>query len=195
MSPLKRFAAILLMGILFFNWYGYQLLSSYLESRANKQLVARLDQNNYDESQLLSIKVPAAHLSYYNSSTQFERVDGRIEVGGIEYNYVKRRLFNDSLELLCIPNHTAMGLQTAKNEFFKLVNDLQQHNGQGKKSGSHPDASKTFSSTDYDATLALFVMEDRCFTILSRASRNVTAISSAYIFTAEQPPDHSLHTC
>src|SRR5260370_348016 len=127
---MKKIAAILLMGILFFNWYGYKLLSFYLEDRADRQLEARLDEDRYDESQLISIKVPSSHLSYYNSTAQFERVDGQIEVGGVEYKYVKRRLFNDSLELLCIPNHAAMKLQTARNQFFQLVNDIQQHNTQ-----------------------------------------------------------------
>lgn len=195
MRPLKRIAAILLMGILFFNWYGYQLVSSYLETRADKQLEASIDENKYDDSQLISIKVPTTYLSYYNSSSEYQRVDGRIEVGGVEYKYVKRRLYNDSLELLCIPNHTAMHLQTARNEFFKLVNDLQQHNG-GKKSNSHPNASKSFSSSDYDAAQGLLVMGDLySFTLLPGMAKDAPAITSSYIFTAEQPPDHSSAHC
>lgn len=145
---LKRFVAILLIGILCFNWCGYRLLDAYLENRADRQLEARLDSDSYDDSQLLLIKIPSTHLSYYNSSDRFERVDGQIEVGGVQYKYVKSRLFNDSLELLCIPNHTAMRLQTAKNEFFKLVNDLQPA-GQEKKGGSHSGASKSFSPDNY----------------------------------------------
>jgi len=164
---MKKVAAILLMGILLFSWYGYRLVSSYLEDKANRQLEARLDQDRYDESELISIKVPSTHLSYYNSSTQFERVDGQIEVGGVQYKYVKRRLFNDSLELLCIPNHAAMSLQTARNQFFQLVNDIQQHNGQSKKADHS--TSKSFSPTDYDLTPTL---------------------SSSHHLTIEQPPDH-----
>ena len=183
------------MGVLFFNWYGYQLLSSYLETRANKQLEARLDENKYDESQLISIKIPSTHLSYYNPSSEFQRVDGQIEVGGVEYKYVKRRLFNDSMELLCIPNHTAMHLQTARNEFFKLVNDLQQHNG-GKRSGSHPDVSKSSSSSDYDAARDLPVIGDLYSTLLlTGVLQHVPAITSAFIYTTEQPPDHSFAHC
>src|ERR1700743_2852942 len=120
------------MGILFFNWYGYQLLSNYWQNQADRRLEASLDQNNFDESQLVSVKVPLTTLSYYNSSTGFERVDGQIDIGGVHYKYVKRRIFQDSLELLCIPNMTAMKLQSAKNEFFRQVNDLQQQN-QGKR--------------------------------------------------------------
>ena len=185
---MKKIAAILLMGILFFNWYGYKLLSFYLEDKADRQLEARLDEDRYDESQLISIKVPSSHLSYYNSNAQFERVDGQIEVGGVQYKYVKRRLFNDSLELLCIPNNAAMKLQTARNQFFELVNDIQQHNTQSKKSDSHSIA-KNFSPTDYDAVPRLTI--DQLYTVVDLpANRDqAPAISTSYHFTVEQPPD------
>jgi hypothetical protein len=121
------------MGILFFNWYGYQLLSMYWQNNADRRLEANLDRNNYDESQLISVKLPITSLSYYNSNNNFERVDGQIEIAGTQYKYVKRRLFKDSLELLCIPNQAGMTLQNAQNEFFRQVNDLQQHATPGKK--------------------------------------------------------------
>jgi len=184
---MKKVAAILLMGILLFSWYGYRLVSSYLEDKANRQLEARLDQDRYDESELISIKVPSTHLSYYNSSTQFERVDGQIEVGGVQYKYVKRRLFNDSLELLCIPNHAAMSLQTARNQFFQLVNDIQQHNGQSKKADHS--TSKSFSPTDYEMVSSLRVSQLH-YTIKPPMFRDLTpTLSSSHHLTIEQPPD------
>jgi hypothetical protein len=183
---MKRIAAILLMGILFFNWYGYKLLSSYLEDRADRRLEASLDEDRYDESQLISIKVPSSHLSYYNSNAQFERVDGQIEVGGIQYKYVKRRLYNDSLELLCIPNHDAMKLQTARNQFFQLVNDIQQHNS--KKSGSHHTA-KGFSPSDYETVPGVTMSQLYAAVNLPAIQDQVPSISTSYHFTVEQPPD------
>jgi len=190
LRAVKRIAAILLMGILFFNWYGYRLLTSWLEARADHQLEARLDKSSYDESQLISIKVPSTHLSYYNSSTQFERIDGQIEIGGVRYKYVKRRLFNDSLELLCIPNQTAMRLQTAKNEFFKGVSDIRPDNGQ-KKSDSTPGSSKNFSSTDYYTVNDLLTLGDLYFIRLSKPFDRAIAIASSPLSTDERPPDPS----
>lgn len=107
------------MGILFFNWYGYQLLTMYMQRQSDLHLEARLDRNEYDESQLLRVKIPITSLAYYNSSREFQRVDGQIDIGGIRYQYVKRRIFGDSLELLCITNHTAMELQKVKSDWCK----------------------------------------------------------------------------
>jgi hypothetical protein len=100
----KRIIAILLIAILLFNWVGYQLYTAIMEQRADNTLIASLDENNYTESELISIKVPAVHLSYYVNTKEFERVDGKVEIAGVQYNYVKRRYINDSLELMCIPN-------------------------------------------------------------------------------------------
>jgi hypothetical protein len=187
----KRIAAILLMGVLFFNWYGYRLLTTWLEVKADHQLEARLDENSYDESQLVSIKIPSTHLSYYNSSTQFERVNGQIEIEGVRYKYVKRRLFNDSLELMCIPNHTAMRLANVKNEFFKGVNDLRQDNGQSKKSDSTPGSSKNSTSTDYYTVNDFLIIGKLFFTRLPMSYDQAATIATAVLSTDEQPPDSS----
>jgi hypothetical protein len=187
---LKKIAAILLAGILFFNWYGYHMVSAWLESRAGRQLEARLDENRYDESQLILVKVPATSLSYYNISSRFERVDGRVEIGGVQYKYVKRRIINDFIEYLCIPDHAAMDLKMARDEFFKQVNDLQQHNGAGKKTGHS--LTKTFAP-DY-----LCQEPDGFGPAVSVVREDITGIYTAdrlrslYTPTPENPPDFIL---
>lgn len=59
-------------------------------------------------------------------------MDGEIEIDGIHYNYVKCRMYQDSLEYLCIPNTAKNRLSNARDEFYKLVNDLRTHS-QNKK--------------------------------------------------------------
>src|SRR6185295_4704314 len=97
------------------------------------QLEARLDKDHYNESELIELKV-AIHLPYQTSWSHFERYDGEVQLNGILYKYVKRKVINDTLVLLCIPNQEKMNLQTAKNDFFKNTNDLA--NTDSKKSGN-----------------------------------------------------------
>lgn len=184
---MKRTASILILGILLFNWCGYRLLTSYLEDRAHADLEAKLDENNYTESQLISIKVPAVHLGYYTNSEKFERVDGQVEIGGVQYKYVKRRLFNDSLEFLCIADRAATSLQTAKDEFFKLVNDLQRSGGEKKGSG-HSSSSKSFSIDYYTINGLLNLSEMQITTAKGRTDYSFF-IPTCFSPVAEQPPD------
>jgi hypothetical protein len=158
-----------------------------LESNANRKLEAQLDENSYNESQLFSVKIPANHFGYYINSKQFERVDGQIEINGIEYSYVKRRLYHDSVELLCIPNSAAMQLNTARNEFFKLTNDLQRP-GQNKKSDSSPPSYKSFSS-DYYGLSDLFSLSDIYFKISKRSFYYSAKLSSTEQTVNGQPPE------
>jgi hypothetical protein len=184
---LKRLAAILLMGVLFFNWYGYQLLCNYWQDRAERRLEASFDQNNYDESALISFKIPIISLAYYNNSSGYERMDGQIEIGGVRYQYVKRRIYGDTLEVLCLPNLTSMQLRTASNDFFRQVNDLQQQT-QGKKNTTHPVNNNT---KDYRPAATGVVVPEALAKVVVQVS-NLYAPSrlpSIYAPIAENPPD------
>ncbi|MDB5211586.1 MAG: hypothetical protein JWQ30_2413 [Sediminibacterium sp.] len=145
---LKRVAAILLLGILLFNFGGYRLFTNYLENRADSKLEASLDKNEYNESDLISIKV-AANLPYLANSETYERIDGEITIKGITYNYVKRRLYNDSLELLCIPNMDKTGVKRAGNDFYRLANDIANNNPSKKSTGNNHTHLTKFSVQDF----------------------------------------------
>ncbi len=131
-----------------FNWQGYRLLISFLEETADQKMETQFDFDHYDATGQLSIKIPIKYLPYYVNSSQYERVNGEIDINGIPYKFVKQRFLNDSLELICIPNHAALTLRSAKENIFGLVNDLQ-HSSAGKKSDTHPGNSKSFSSEHY----------------------------------------------
>jgi hypothetical protein len=175
------------MGILFFNWYGYQLLSSWLQDRADRRLEASLDINAFDQSQLISVKVPVTTLSYYNNTTGFERVDGQIEIGGVRYKYVSRRIYKDSLEYRCIPDQAATRLRSATNEFFRQVNDLQQHSSSGKKAPGaiYKGFAKEYCSTQYTPLTSGLRQE----TVIKRSQADAEKLPSRYAPTSEDPPD------
>jgi hypothetical protein len=131
---LKRTAAILLSFIFLFNWFGYRLLSSYMQQRSDAAFEAKLDQDNYDETQLVEMRIPL-NMPYMNNQSQFERFDGEAEVNGVLYKYVKRKIENGDLVILCLPNQAKTKLLSARDDFYKLVNDLQQ-TSQNKKSSN-----------------------------------------------------------
>ena len=159
---MKRIAAIILLGLLLFNWVGYQLYTAILQDRADKTMIADLDENKYSDSDLISIKVPASHLSSYVNSKEFQRVDGKIDIEGVQYNYVKLRYIDGNLELLCIPNKASNRIQTARDDFFKLVNDLQ-HPGQSKKAEQNNSVFKSLQAGFFTVHDGLYNSEpDSC---------------------------------
>lgn len=185
-NVLKRIASILLACVLLFNWFGYRILSDYFEQRADFVLEQKLDNSEYDESQLIEIKVPI-NLPYQTNWNEFERFDGEIEVEGIHYKYVKRKVFNDSLVLLCLPHESKMKLQSARDEFFKLVNDLQ-HPSQNKKSGNNSGSVKN-PVTEYYRQSNNWLIPKLTALHSKFNLNNYSFYSPGYNVTPEQPPE------
>lgn len=121
---MKRLPAILFLFILVFNFIGYRMVIAYMQSGGDTALEKKLDRQQYNDNELLSIKTKL-NLPYYTSSHDFERSYGSINIAGVVYEYVKQRVYNDTLELLCLPNATKTKLQNVKNELTKSSADGQ----------------------------------------------------------------------
>ncbi len=80
------------------------------------------------------MRVPL-NLPYQNEWTDFERFDGEIEIEGVHYKYVKRKIERGELVVMCIPNETRTKIESSKDDYFRLMNDLDQ-DAQAKNSGS-----------------------------------------------------------
>ena len=184
---MKKTVSILLLGLLLFNWVGYQLYIAVMEIRAEKAMIADLDKHNYSDHDLVSIKVPVNYLYTYAGTSGYERVDGHVELNGVEYNYVKRRFFNDSLELLCIPNAAINKLKSTKDAFFSLVNGLQ-HPGQSKKEGQQAAAYKAMSGKYFPASekWEFKKWEPAAVMLYNRYIRHLPEV---YAIPAIHPPD------
>ena len=127
-----------------------------------------MDNDEYDDSGLISIKVPATHLAYSPSSSQYERVDGRMLIGSTPYKFVKRRCFNDTLELICIPDYKVLRPETARRD-------------------SHPAISKSFS-IDYYTVNDLFKWNNPVPPVSKGVSGYLACLTFIFLFTAEHPP-------
>ncbi len=144
---MKKLFAISLLSIYLFNLAGYTLLFQYLEYRSDKKLLANIEDARFSEQELMEIKVPL-HLPYSTDWKDYERYDGEIEIGGIHYNYVKRKLSGDTLFLLCLPNTGKTELHMVKSEFTKKVNDIptgkDSQNNLVKKANTLSEYSQSF---------------------------------------------------
>ncbi|HEU4575105.1 MAG TPA: hypothetical protein VFS36_08875 [Chitinophagaceae bacterium] len=140
---MRKVASILFLLILVFNFWGYRLVLSYLENAATTRLVQRLDAGDYDKSQLVEVKIPLS-LPYYTNWGDYESFSGSVNLNGENYQYVKRKVSGDTLYLQVIPHTEKNTIQTARIDYFKIVNDLQ-HDGT-QKQGQQPTTIKLMLS-------------------------------------------------
>lgn len=183
---LKKIATIVLLALVLFNLVGYKLIFYYIQQQADRQLETSLDNGSYNEADLITIKIPLSN-PYQLNHPDFERVDGEINVKGVIYKYVKRKICDGQLVLLCLPDKNKMRLQKAKNDFFSETNNLAQHNG--SKNGPSKNAGFKMADSDYVQTRS----EYSFVRFLIQYSRPGThagfALLSAPHISPEQPPD------
>ncbi|MCY7309695.1 MAG: hypothetical protein LH619_02855 [Chitinophagaceae bacterium] len=128
---MKKIAAILLLLILVFNWFGYRFVMNWIQQKADTKLEAKFDSNDYNEAALIEMKVPL-DLPYQTDWKDFERCDGEITVDGQHYKYVKRKVQDGMLVVKCIANENKHRIESARDQFFQLANDLQSTDGAKK---------------------------------------------------------------
>lgn len=184
---MKKIASILLLGILLFNWCGYRWVINLAQQDADTKLEARLDKDDYDESQLIEIKVPV-DMPYQSDWAGFERYDGEIEVNGVHYKYVKRKVQDGQLVLKCIPNHDKQRLESAKDDLFKITNGLQQDNS-AKKTSTPAQTPAKNALGDYDHLQQLNI--SAFYAAILEQSYNLyqpELVNQLFHSTPEQPP-------
>jgi hypothetical protein len=184
---LKKLSAILLIFILSFNWYGYRIITTILARHSDEQLELRVDNNQYDESQLVEVRVPL-NMPYQNNQMEFERHYGEMEAGGKYYTYVKRKIENGVLVLLCIPNNSKEKIKAAGSDYFKTANGLDQ--GQpDKKQNNNSNFAKNFWS-EYDGRETDFTIDIFSDLINKNFLNNVPSLHNLCLSSPGQPPEH-----
>ncbi len=179
---MKRLPAILFFAILLFNFYGYRLMIDCLQDKQQAAFTAQVDRNNYKESDLISIKT-AMDVPYYTNTQVYERTYGSVKVGGVEYEYVKRRVYHDTLELLCLPNGAKTAMEQTRNEFFK--NSIDGGPFSPNKKSSH---TAKISLPDFCQELKTYGIASAETQTGQAFTRHTDFLSFDYILRQERPP-------
>ena len=180
---MKKLAAISLICLLAFNWYGYRIVTDILTSKADQQLEAQLDNQEYDEASLIEVRINL-NVPYQNNQTEFERHYGEMEVDGVFYTYVKSKVENGFLVLKCIPNDSKQAIKEAGTDYYKKTNGLDQEQS-GKKTNT---SVAKQSSGDYDDQLEAFTIKAPVEMINGIYARFSSKLTTAVTDVTYQPP-------
>ena len=183
---MKKLAAILLIALFIFNLFGYRILFYFAQQQSDINIEKALDKNQYNEEDLITIKIPMS-VPYQVEWKDFERFDGEVNLNGKIYKYVKRKVCDGNLILLCLPDHNKMHLESAKNDLFKNSNDLQ--NAGSKKSDNSKSSSGKNLSNDFNQSIADYRIA--FYNVLNNFGflNQVSPLLSAPHSSPEQPPE------
>lgn len=184
---MKKLSAILLIALFLFNLFGYRILFHYEQQQSDMRLEASFDRQDYNDAELITIKVPLS-LPYVTNQQNFERVDGEITIDGKILKYVKRKITDGHLILLCLSDHNKMRIESAKDEFFRYANDLVQNN-QSKKSNNTKSAVFKNVLSEYYIDASDYTPAFRSMTQTYSITSLSNFLPSSYYQLPEQPPE------
>lgn len=105
-----------------FNLAGYRLVFTAISDKATAKLEQKISAKDYSEAQLVEIRIPL-NMPYY-SDKEYEDVYGETDFNGEHYRYVKRKVSDNTLYLMCLPNKEKTNIAKVENEFTKALNDI-----------------------------------------------------------------------
>lgn len=180
----KRLTALLCLALFLFNLAGYRVFFHYLQKESDEAYQISLNQSRFDASQMIMLTVDM-NMPYLPADTDFESVNGEITVDGKLYKYVKRKVQNGQLVLLCLPDHNRNRIESSKQEFFAYANSL---NAEQNKQAPTKSAIKAFA-VDYDQFDIQYKIENRIATTHYELPQNEHLISSVQCKFQGQPPE------
>lgn len=174
------------MILLLFNWFGYKLVLTYLQQKADLRLEARIDVNDYDESQLIEIRMPL-QLPYQTTWEEFERCYGQIEIQGRSYTYVKRKMVDGYVILKCIPNTTREVIENTEHQLAKAIQGVGHETD---KASSFVKAVKCYIG-DFDQDKETDTLNGLITLNHRRWPAKAAFALSGFVTSEEKPPESS----
>lgn len=179
---MKKIFSILLLAVHLFNIGAYSLLFNALIQQSDKELTQKLDSDLYSKADLIELKI-SLNLPYQTNRSEYERFDGNINFNGMHCNYVMRKVKNDTLYILCIPNHKKTQLYDAQSDYQKLVNDTPSN-----KIPTDHNQKKSGIVDDY------YLPDQYCLNVnmtLVTTQNNLSpsSLQDCFVATNDQPPE------
>lgn len=119
---LKRVIAITLIALILFNTMGFYGLFVGLRYKAKRDIVHRVDRDDYQHNELITFKIPLA-IPYHNGDDQYQKLDGEIQHEGEFYRLIKQKLAQDTLYIVCIKDAQSKHIKRALSDYVKSFTD------------------------------------------------------------------------
>ncbi len=171
---------MVLIILLLLNVWGYYGVFLGLQVQNNREMVQRLDEENYINSETMVIKVPLS-VPYGSGSQEFQRVQGQFEFKGEYFQLVKQKLQGDTLLIVCIKDQQSKVLHQALASYVKTFTD---------KPVDCPAGVKILSSLSIDYFSPDFELYHSALGWEQKAVKEVTLpkITSSYCPSIVHPP-------
>ncbi|HEX5169495.1 MAG TPA: hypothetical protein VFW11_09990 [Cyclobacteriaceae bacterium] len=120
---MRRLAGICFLLLFLANIIGYYGLLMITKSRIESRITERVESRTHELSGSLIIKMPL-NLPYpITDSDDFVATSGKIKYGNNNYQIIKQRVYQDTLQIVCIPVQGMEKINAAISDYVKTFSD------------------------------------------------------------------------
>jgi hypothetical protein len=178
----KRLVAIVVLSIFLLNVLGYYGVLLGLKAASGNDLTERLNSDMYDLGATVTFKVPLA-VPYGTDSKSYERVDGEFEKDGEIYRFVKQRMYQDTLYIVCVKDEKTSRINNALEDF---VQSFAGQDDDTQQKTTSPGFFKDYVDTQISLT-ALMTGWEKDVTLVSPPANFI----DSYFASIVHPPDRA----
>ena len=172
-----------------FNAFGYRIVANYFDQKAATSMASLIEQNDYNEADLITIKTPI-NLPYYSNNPKFEKTEGTMTIDGIVYQYVERRVYNDSIEIRVLNNQERQKIKNAKEQFAQLASDIENKNFEKKSAPVNKPSNAKFIGFEYCTDMQGWNMQPIIASLPHYSSMADTSLLSVFLDLNTPPPEN-----
>ncbi len=103
-----------------------------MQHNADKQFVILVDNNGFDKRNLIEIKIPNP-IPYTKAVANFDRINGEITFKSKVYKYVYRKISENYITILCLPDANKTKINNAEKKFEQTINNTLQNKSTNKQ--------------------------------------------------------------
>lgn len=94
-----------------------------MEQRAESRLSSFVEHGGIPRSDLVTFRIPLS-LPYQANWSDYQRIDGEVSIGSHNYRYIKQRVKNDTLYLVCVNAKEKDHIAGNARAYTDKLNDL-----------------------------------------------------------------------
>ncbi len=178
---MKKLIAIALLFIHLFNIGGQLAFYQYLVFKTDRFFNEQINKNLYSVDDLTEIKIPV-NLPHAADWKGYINLNGEVRFANASYNYVKIRVTQKAIYLMCIPNYKTTHLSGQNIIYAKQIKDIpvtrKEHVPFGK-----------IILMDYNTPVIDYMFSNPQFVLQKKKLTDQSLIPNTYRSGPGQPPD------
>jgi hypothetical protein len=130
--PMKRLFSFFFLVLILLNTIGYYEVLLFVEKQHYDEAIQKIKGNENEISGNLLLKIPLAS-RFNEDDNEYRKAQGEVTVEGELYHFVKQKLYQDTLYIMCLRDAKTSEVREALSDLSRTMADQNHKSGNTQK--------------------------------------------------------------